>query len=441
MDEAQRLKEGIFDQIRRYYDLVHAKKSFIPGVSKVPYAGRVFGQEELVTLADSALDFWLTLGPYGDRFERRMKDFFGAQDFLLTNSGSTANLLAVMTLMSPQIKDPLVPGDEVITCAVGFPTTVAPMVHGGLIPVFVDAEVGTYNINPRLIESAISSKTRAIMIAHTLGIPCDMEVIASVVKRHHLYLIEDCCDALGGTFQSQKVGTFGDLATLSFYPAHHLTLGEGGGLIVNRARLMKTAQSIRDWGRDCWCPTGESNTCGKRFDWQLGGLPKGYDHKYIYSNIGYNFKPTDLQAAVGVAQLDRLDSFIEARRRNFDRLYEGLTPYTDFLVLPVRDPRANPSWFGFPITVQNSLSRDRLVQQLEKAGIETRGIFGGNLVRQPAFQKIPSRIPGELKVSDRIMRDTFFIGIYPGLTEEMLAYVLETFRSFFAQKPAGAFHA
>ncbi|MCM8811704.1 MAG: lipopolysaccharide biosynthesis protein RfbH [Candidatus Omnitrophica bacterium] len=437
-DKAKRLKAEILEKVRAYYGLAHGSPPFVPGRSKVPYAGRVFGPEELVNLVDSSLDFWLTLGSYGDQFEKRMRGFFGASDFVLTNSGSTANLLAVMTLTSPQIKDPLRPGDEVITCAVGFPTTVAPLVHGGLVPVFIDAEVGTYNINPGLIEEAITDKTRAIMIAHTLGIPCDMDVITGIAKRHNLYLIEDCCDALGGTFREQKVGTFGNLATLSFYPAHQITLGEGGGLVVNRGGILpKTARSIRDWGRDCWCPTGVSNTCGKRFDWELGGLPKGYDHKYIYSNIGYNFKPTDLQAAIGMAQIERIGDFVEKRRRNFETLYQGLAPFSDRLILPVRDKRANPSWFGFPVTVTNSVSKNDLVQHLEGAGIETRSIFGGNLIRQPAYQKIRARVPRETPEADRIMRDTFFIGVYPGLTEEMIAYVLETFRRFFGAPQRG----
>ncbi len=437
-DEASKLKNEIFEKVRRYYAVAHQPRTFVPFKSRVNYAGRVFGAEEIVNLVDSALDFWLTLGPYGERFEQHMKRFFGARDFLSVNSGSTANLLAVMTMMSSQLKRPLRPGDEVITAAVGFPTTLAPIVHGGLIPVFVDAEVGTYNINPSLIEAAVSKNTRAIMIAHTLGNPCDMDVIVDVAKRHDLYLIEDCCDALGGTFQGRLVGTFGDLATLSFYPAHQITMGEGGGVVVNRPWLSRTARSIRDWGRDCWCAPGESNTCGKRFGWQLGELPRGYDHKYTYSNLGYNFKPTDMQAAIGVAQADRLDQFVSERRRNFERLYEGLAPYQDALVLPTRDPRADPSWFGFPITVKQEGLRGRLVQWLENSNIETREVFGGNLLRQPAFQHINARIHGSLHESDRIMRDTFFIGVYPGLTEDMVDFMLDVFRSYFKQSPAGS---
>ncbi len=435
-DEADRLKQEIFDNIRRYYEIAHKPKSFVPFKSRVPYAGRVYGAEEMVNLVDSALDFWLTMGPYGERFEQHMKRYFGAKDFLAVNSGSTANLLAVMTLMSPQLKRPLRPGDEVITAAVGFPTTLAPIVHGGLIPVFVDAEVGTYNINPHLIEAAISERTRAIMVAHTLGNPCDMEVLEDLVRRYDLYLVEDCCDALGGTFRDRRLGTFGDLATLSFYPAHQITMGEGGGLVVNRPWLMRTARSVRDWGRDCWCAPGESNTCGKRFGWRLGELPQGYDHKYTYSNLGYNFKPTDMQAAIGVAQVERLDRFVAQRRRNFERLYEGLAPYQDELILPTRDPRATPSWFGFAITVKRPGMRHRLVQWLENANIETREIFGGNLLRQPGFQHIKARVHGTLQESDRIMRDTFFIGVYPGLTDEMVDFMLDIFRSYFEREGA-----
>jgi CDP-6-deoxy-D-xylo-4-hexulose-3-dehydrase len=301
----------------------------------------------------------------------------------------------------------------------------------------VDCEVGTYNINPNLLEDAISEKTRAIMVPHTLGNPCDMDIICELVKRYDLYLVEDCCDALGSTFRGKLVGTFGDLATLSFFPAHHITLGEGGGVIVNKANLGRIARSVRDWGRDCWCAPGESNTCGKRFGWQLGGLPGGYDHKFTYSNIGYNFKLTDMQAAIGVAQLDRLPGFAEKRRQNFMRLLEGLEPYQDCLILPARDSRCDPSWFGFPITVKNGLSRLELVQWLENSNIETREVFGGNILRQPAYANIRHRVHGTLEESDRIMRDTFFIGVYPGLTGEMTEFILARFKEFFDRRTAG----
>ena len=435
--EAERLKQEILEKARQYYERVHRPQKFVPYKTRIQYSGRVFYEQEMVNLVDSALDFWLTLGPYGDLFEQKMKRFLGVQDFVLVNSGSTANLTAVLALMSRQLETPLKPGDEVITPAVTFPTTLAPIVHSGLIPVFVDCEVGTYNINPHLIEGAISEKTRAIMIPHTLGNPCDMDIICDLVKRYSLYLIEDSCDALGATFRGKLVGTFGDVATLSFYPAHQITMGEGGGVVVSNPRLSHIVRSVRDWGRDCWCAPGESNTCGKRFGWQLGELPKGYDHKYIYSNIGYNFKPTDMQAAIGVAQADRIAEFVEKRRRNFMRLYRGLEPYQDSVILPTLDSRSDVSPFGFPVTVKNGLSRHELVQWLENANIETREVFGGNILKQPGYKGIPARVHGTLEETDRIMRDTFFIGVYPGLTDEMIGFVLTKVAQFFAKKGQG----
>lgn len=432
--EAESLKQEILQKVRRYYQIAHKVNPFVPYKTRVQYAGRVFGEEEMTNLVDSSLDFWLTLGPYGELFEQRMKRFFSARDFLLVNSGSTANLTAIMALLSPQLESPLKPGDEVITPAVTFPTTLAPIVHSGLIPVFVDCELGTYNADPGLLEKAISGKTRAIMIPHTLGVPCDMEVITYLVRRHELYLIEDSCDALGGTFNGKLLGTFGDLATLSFFPAHQMTMGEGGGVVINNPRLARCSRSVRDWGRDCWCAPGESNTCGRRFGWQLGTLPRGYDHKFTYSNLGYNFKPTDMQAAIGVAQLNRLPDFINRRRKNFERLYSGLEPFQDYLVLPTRDPRSNPAWFGFCITVKNGISRHALVQWLENANIETRELFGGNILRQPGYMTIPHRITGQLEQTDRVMRDTFFIGVYPGLSDEMLDFVIARFEEFFAKR-------
>jgi len=428
--EAEKLKQEIFERVKQYYTVVHKPREFTSYKTRVPYAGRVFGDQEMINLVDSALDFWLTLGSYGELFEQKMKRFFGAKDFVLVNSGSVANLTAVMAIMSRQLEEPLKPGGEVITPAVTFPTTVAPIVHSGLIPVFVDCEVGTYNINPHLIEDAISEKTRAIMIPHTLGNPCDMDIICDIVKHYNLYLIEDTCDALGGTFQGQLLGTFGDLATLSFYPAHQITMGEGGGVVVNNMRLARIVRSVRDWGRDCWCAPGETNTCGKRFGWELGDLPKGYDHKYIYSNIGYNFKPTDMQAAIGVAQTDRILEFVEKRRQNFMRLYKGLEPYQDYLILPKLDPRSNPSWFGFPITVKNGFSRQELVQCLENANIETRQIFGGNILCQPAFKNINCRIFKGLEQTDIVMNSSFFIGVYPGLTDEMIDFMVKIIADF-----------
>lgn len=429
--DAAQLKQKILEKVKEYYEVVHKPPEFVPYRTRVHYSGRVFAAEEMINLVDSALDFWLTHGPYGDLFEHKMKKFFGARDFVLVNSGSTANLAAVLTLFSKQLDNPLRSGDEVITPALTFPTTLTPLVHSGLIPVFVDCQVGTYNINPCLLEGAISEKTRAIMIPHTLGNPCDLDVVCDVAKRHHLFLIEDSCDALGATFRGKLVGTFGDLGTLSFFPAHQITTGEGGGVIVNRGDLSRIVRSVRDWGRDCWCAPGESNTCGRRFGWQLGGLPKGYDHKYTYSNLGYNFKSTDMQAAIGAAQADRICDFVKKRRANFARLYKELEPYQDYLILPTVDPRSDPSWFAFPVTVKNGCSRQKLVQWMENSNIETRDVFGGNILRQPGFQYIPHRVHGTLDHTDRVMRDTFFIGVYPGLTEGMIEFMIERFRAFF----------
>jgi CDP-6-deoxy-D-xylo-4-hexulose-3-dehydrase len=430
---AAEIAAEIFDRVREYYELVHKEKEFVAFQTPISYAGRVFDEREMISLVDSGLDFWLTLGPYGDRFEQKMRRYFGARDFLLVNSGSSASLLAVGSLMADDLEGHLGEGDEVITPAVTFPSTLAPIVQNGLIPVLVDAEVGTYNINPDLIEQAISPRTRAMVIPHTLGNPCDMEVICGLARKYRLFLVEDACDALGSMFDGKLVGSFGDLGTLSFFPAHHITMGEGGGVVVNSAKFSRIARSLRDWGRDCWCAPGESNTCTKRFGWELGGLPPGYDHKYIYSRIGYNLKPTDLQAAVGVAQAERIGEFVEKRRQNFLRLYEALQPYQDLVVLPRRHPRADPAWFGFPLTVQDGVSRRELVQWLEAARIETRAVFGGNILRQPGYARMECRVAGELTQSDRIMRDTFFIGVYPGLTPEMLDFMIERLTGFFAR--------
>lgn len=437
-DVPKQLKAQILEMVRRYYEVAHQPRPFEPGKTRITYSGRVYDAQEMINLIDAALDFWLTLGPYGEKFEKRMQQFFGSKDFILVNSGSAANLLMLCTLCSPELdrllrdsdKPRLHPGDEVITPAVTFPTTLAPIVQNQLVPVFVDCEVGTYNINPELLEEAVGPKTRAIFIPHTLGIPCDMETTMDVAKRHNLWVLEDGCDALGATFCNRLIGTFGDMSSLSFYPAHHITMGEGGGVVINHLRLKKTARCIRDWGRDCWCDPGKSNTCGKRFGWQLGELPFGYDHKYIYSNVGYNLKPTDLQAAIGLAQIDKMNQFVEARRRNFWRLYEGLKPLEEYLILPRIDPRANPSPFGFPITVREGISRSDLIQWLEEANIETRLVFGGNIIHQPGFLNIKRRISGNLVQSDKIMADTLFIGVYPGLIPEMLDFMIERIHAF-----------
>jgi CDP-6-deoxy-D-xylo-4-hexulose-3-dehydrase len=362
-----------------------------------------------------------------------MKALLRSRDFVLVNSGSSANLAAVATLASPALAGHLKAGDEVITPAVTFPTTLAPILQFGLIPVFVDCDLGTYNADPQRVEDAISPKTRALVLPHTLGNPLELDALMEIAARHNLFFIEDSCDALGATFEGRPVGTFGDLGTLSFYPAHHITMGEGGGVIVNRPGLSRVVRSLRDWGRDCWCAPGESNTCGMRFGWCLGDLPQGYDHKYTYTGIGFNLKPTDMQAAVGVAQIDKLSRFVERRRANFLRLYEGLSAYQEHLMLPVWSARAQPSWFGFPITVQEGVRRDAIVQWLESANIETRQVFGGNILRQPGYREILHRKAGSLENSDRVMRDTFFIGVYPGITEEMIEFMLDRFHAFFRQ--------
>lgn len=436
--EADVLKQEILAKVRDYHALAHGRPGFVPGESRVMYSGRTYGAEELVNVVDAGLDFWLTLGPYGDLFERQLASYVGCRDAVLVNSGSSANLTAVMALMSPQLPRRLERGDEVITPAVTFPTTLAPIVQCGLVPVFVDCELGTYNVDPEQLAAAISPRTRALVIPHTLGNPFALDVVTDVAREYELFLIEDSCDALGATFDGRRVGTFGDLASLSFYPAHQMTMGEGGAVLVNSARYQRIVRSVRDWGRDCWCAPGESNTCGKRFGWKLGDLPAGYDHKYVYSHIGFNLKPTDLQAAIGVAQLQRVPGFVDARRRNFETLYRGLERYGEELILPVTDPRAEASWFGFPITVQDGVSRQSLVRWLETGNIETRSVFGGNILRQPGYRDIEHRVHGSLDRSDRIMRDTFFIGVHPGLTEETLAYVVERFDRFFADRRLSA---
>ncbi len=425
------LKQELFEKVREYYEQRHKKREFIPGETKINYAGRVYDSDEMVNIVDSALDFWLTAGPYADRMEQALQDYFDCKDAFLVNSGSSANLVMTSVLASNQLKNRLVPGDEVITPAVTFPTTLTPILQNGFVPVFVDCECGTYNINAGLIEDAITDKTKALIIPHTLGNPCDLQQISSIAERHGLFLLEDVCDAFGSRYDGRLVGTFGDMASLSFYPAHHMTMGEGGAVIVNNAGMMKIARSIRDWGRDCWCASGENDSCGKRFEWKLGDLPYGYDHKYIYSNAGYNLKVTDMQAAVGLAQFKKVDSFIEARKHNFGRYYDAFQELEDKLILPKADPKADPAWFGFPITLKDGIDRLKLIRWLEDAKIETRLIFGGNIVRQPAFVDMPGRIHGSLEESDRVMNSAFFLGVYPGLTNEMIDFVIKRFRGFF----------
>ena len=421
------LRTKILNLTRQYAEMAHKPKRFIPGVTKVHYAGRVFDGEEVMSLVSSSLDFWLTAGPYAERFEYNMRDYFDAAQFLLVNSGSSANLLMVSAMAYE-----LSPKFEIITPAVTFPTTLAPIIQNGLVPVFVDVDLPTYNIDPALIEAAIGPKTRAIFIPHTLGIPCDMTAITSIAAKHQLWLIEDGCDSLGSEFLGQKVGTFGDMSSCSFYPAHHITMGEGGGVVINNHELADRVRSMRDWGRACHCKGGQDNACGSRFTKQCGDLPYGYDHKYTYNYIGYNLKVTDMQAAIGVAQFKKLPQFIEARRRNFKRLYDGLRHLEGQIILPKIDPRANPSPFGFPITVNGEGIRRKLIDHLERALIETRLLFGGNITKQPGFLDIEKRVSGDLTQSDRVMNGTFFVGVYPGLGPDQIDYMIECIERFFS---------
>ncbi|HLJ48822.1 MAG TPA: lipopolysaccharide biosynthesis protein RfbH [Bryobacteraceae bacterium] len=424
------VRAEILSKVREYFQEHFGEEEFRPGVSPVRYAGRVFDEDELVTLVDSALEFWLTSGRYAAQFEKEFARFFGLRNAVLCNSGSSANLLAVSALTSPKLgARQLKPGDEVITVAAGFPTTVNPIVQNGLVPVFVDITVPTYNVDVTAFEAAVSDRTRAIFLAHTLGNPYNLDAVTAFARKHGLWLLEDCCDAVGSTYRGQLVGTFGDLATVSFYPAHHITMGEGGCVLTNQPLLKTLFESFRDWGRDCWCDPGKDGTCGKRFGWQLGTLPCGYDHKFTYSHIGYNLKLTDMQAAVGVAQLKKLPRFIEARRANFRTLYEGLGDMQDVFILPEATEGADPSWFGFPIAVRpgSGLTRDQVTGHLERNRIATRLLFAGNLVRQPAYQDVNRRIVGDLKNTDFVMDNVFWVGVYPGLKDSHLEYVVSVF--------------
>jgi len=429
---ANELRQQILDLVAQYHQEAFPGQPFVPGETAIPVSGRVFDASELQSLVDSALDFWLTTGRFADQFEREFARYFGVRHAVLVNSGSSANLLALSCLTSPKLGDRrLRPGDEVITVAAGFPTTVNPIVQNGLVPVFVDITIPTYNVDVSQLESALSDRTRAIILAHTLGNPFDLDAVCSFAKKHGLWLIEDCCDALGATYDGKKVGAFGDLATFSFYPAHHITMGEGGCVLTDQPLLKTLVESFRDWGRDCWCDPGKDNTCGRRFDWQLGDLPSGYDHKYTYSHIGYNLKLTDMQAAVGVAQLKKLPDLIEARRQNFSRLRDSLKELDEFLVLPAATPGSEPSWFGFPIAVREEapFSRADVISQLEQRRIATRLLFGGNLIRQPAYAGTPYRTAGGLKGTDFVMNQLFWIGLFPGISAAMVQYVKESFET------------
>lgn len=427
-DQADALRAQILELVKQYHAAAFPARAFEAGQSPVPYAGRVFDADEIVRLVDASLDFWLTTGRFAHDFERRFAQFFGLKHAILTNSGSSANLLALSCLTSPRLgNDRLRPGDEVITAATGFPTTVNPIIQNGLVPVFVDVQVPTYNIDVTQLEAARSERTRAVMLAHTLGNPFDLSTVTDFVRGHDLWLIEDCCDAVGSTYQGKMVGTFGDLASVSFYPAHHITMGEGGCVLTDQALLKVLVESFRDWGRDCWCDPGKVNTCGKRFDWQLGELPHGYDHKYTYSHIGYNLKLTDMQAAIGVAQLAKLPGFIAARRRNFQRLHDGLRDLEEFFILPQATPGSEPSWFGFPLALRPGagLARNGVVDFLEGRKIATRLLFGGNLVRQPAYKEVRHRRIGSLATADFVMNQVLWVGVYPGLNDAAIDYVSE----------------
>jgi CDP-6-deoxy-D-xylo-4-hexulose-3-dehydrase len=435
MEKHVQLREQIRSLVAEYYRAAHAVRPFIPGETRVNYASRVYDERELIAAVDACLDFWLTAGANAGAFESRLAEYIGVRHALLVNSGSSANLVAVSALCSRRLERPLEPGDEVIAPAMGFPTTIAPIVQNGLVPVFVDCELGTYNLDLEQLAPALSERTRALFFAHTLGNPADMEQILAFAQAHDLYVIEDACDALGSTYGGQMVGSFGDLATLSFYPAHHITTGEGGAVLSNSPRLARIAQSVRDWGRDCRCThtSPPEGTCGRRFEWQIPGLDEPYDHRYLYSEIGYNLKMTDIQAAIGLMQLDKLPDFVAARKRNFARLYAALKPYGEFLALPAWNERSDPAWFAFPITVRPDapFTRRDLTGWLEGRNIETRFMFAGNITRQPGYRHIRHRTVGDLPNSDLVMRSAFFIGVYPGLDDARLTYIQEAFDDFF----------
>jgi CDP-6-deoxy-D-xylo-4-hexulose-3-dehydrase len=434
---ADQLRQEIATLVQQYHQAAFPTKPFLGGISTLPVSGKVFDADEMQHLVESSLDFWLTTGRYAEQFETQFAKVMGMKHALLCNSGSSANLLAVTALTSPRLKKrALKDGDEVITVAAGFPTTVNPILQNRLVPVFVDVQLGTYDATMESIEAAIGPKTKAIVMAHTLGNPFNLDGVMSIAKEHNLFVVEDTCDAVGATYNDKPVGSFGDISTTSFYPAHHITMGEGGCVLVKSAPMKKIVESFRDWGRDCWCPPGNDNTCGRRFDWQLGELPYGYDHKYVYSHIGYNLKLTDMQAAVGVAQLKKLPDFIEARRRNFNRLYAGLKKFEEVLILPETTPKSNPSWFGFAITIRPGapFSRLDLVQHIESRRIGTRLLFGGNLMRQPAYINMPHRVVGPLTNADIITDNTFWLGVYPGLTDEMVDFMIATVAEFIESK-------
>ncbi|MCF1486054.1 lipopolysaccharide biosynthesis protein RfbH [Pseudomonas sp. AA27] len=430
---AQQLRQQIAELVGRYAELELATPQFVPGQHAIPPSGKVIGAPELQAMTEAVLDGWLTTGRFNQAFEKRLARYLGRRGVLTANSGSSANLLAFSALTSPRLGDRAIrKGDEVIGVAAGFPTTVNPILQFGAVPVFVDIEMGTYNINPALIEAAIGPRTKAIMLAHTLGNPFNLKVVRELCDRYGLWLIEDCCDALGATYDGRQVGSFGDLGTLSFYPAHHITMGEGGAVFTDSPLLKRIVESFRDWGRDCYCGPGEDNTCSKRFCWQLGDLPQGYDHKYTYSHLGYNLKITDMQAACALAQMDRVDDFIAARKRNFAWLSDRLAGCAEQLILPHATPNSDPSWFGFPLTLRDNCGTDRLdlLRHLDAHKIGTRLLFAGNLTRQPYMKDQQYRVASDLHVTDKVMKDTFWTGLWPGLGEEHLEHVASTIEQY-----------
>jgi len=437
MKNTKIIRKEILKKVKNFYISQGTNKRFVPGQTFIPYAGRVYNEEELVSLVDASLDFWLTTGRYAKEFEKKLSDFLKMKYCLLTNSGSSANLLAVSALTSSMLKNrQLKPGDEVITTACGFPTTINPILQNNLVPVFVDVKLGTYNIQVEKIEKAITRKTKAIFTAHTLGNPIDIDGISKIVKKYNLWWLEDNCDSLGSKYKGRYTGTFGDISTCSFYPPHHITMGEGGAVLTSNLLLKRIILSFRDWGRDCWCDSGQDETCKRRFTQKFGDLPYGYDHKYVYSHIGYNLKVTDMQAAIGCAQLKKLPGFIEARRNNFKFLFKIFKKYEDYLILPQAQDYSKPSWFGFPILVRENspFKRADIVNHLEDNKIATRMLFGGNLLKQPAYRDIKYRLAGNLKNTDLVMNNLFWIGVYPGLTKPMLSYIEETVGNFFTSK-------
>ncbi len=434
-EKATALRQQILELTAQYHAEAFPEREFVPGTSSVPVSGKVIGADDICSVVDSALDAWFTTGRFAKDFERKLARFFGVRSASLVNSGSSANLVALSALTSPKLGDrQLKPGDEVITVAAGFPTTVNPILQNRLVPVYLDVTLPTYEIDVSRLEEAYSPKTKAVMIAHTLGNVFNLDAITAFCKKHNLWLIEDCCDALGSTYKGQKVGTFGDIATVSFYPAHHITMGEGGAVLTDKPALQVLIDSFRDWGRDCWCEPGVDNTCGKRFDWQLGTLPCGYDHKYTYSHVGYNLKATDMQAALGVSQIAKLPHFIARRKENFEYLKAALKPLEQYLMLPVAGEHADPSWFGFPIGVKPEapFTRDQLTRALDAQKIGTRLVFAGNLLRQPAYEGYEHRVIGDLPNTDFVMSRVFWIGVYPGLTKPMLDFIVKTITEFVA---------